>query len=39
MNTAEALVLEPSSYEVKITIEKLRTSKSPCTDKILAEMK
>jgi hypothetical protein len=38
MRTAELLVYEPSSLEVEITIEKLKSSKSPSTDKILAEM-
>jgi len=34
MHTAEPLVLEPSSFEVKIAIEKLKRYKSPSTDQI-----
>jgi hypothetical protein len=35
---AEPLVLEPSSSEVEIAIEKLKRYKSPGTDQILAEL-
>jgi hypothetical protein len=36
--TAELLVPDPSPLEVEITVAKLRSYKSPGTDKILAEL-
>jgi hypothetical protein len=38
MHTAEALVPEPSSFEVDIANKKLKRYKSSSTDKILAEL-
>jgi len=38
MDTAEPLLTEPSSFEVEIATEKLKTYKSPGTDQILAEL-
>jgi hypothetical protein len=38
MHTAEPLVPEPSSFEVEITIGKLKRHKSPGIDQILAEL-
>jgi hypothetical protein len=38
MHTAELLVPEPSSFEVKIAIEKLTRYKSPGIDQILAQL-
>jgi hypothetical protein len=38
MHTAEPLVSEPSSFEVEITIEKLKRYKLPSMGKILAEL-
>jgi hypothetical protein len=38
MHTAEPLVPEPSPFEVEIDIEKLKRSKSPGYDEILAEL-
>jgi len=38
INTAEPLVPEPSAFEVELAIEKLKSHKSPGTDKIPAEM-
>jgi hypothetical protein len=36
--TAEPLVRKPSSSEVEIAIEKLKSYKTPCIDQILAEL-
>jgi hypothetical protein len=38
MHTAGPLIPEPSSFEVEITIEKLKRYKSPGIDQILAEL-
>jgi hypothetical protein len=38
VHTAESLVPEPSSFEVKIATEKLKRHKSPSIDQIPAEM-
>jgi hypothetical protein len=38
MHTIEPIVPKPSSFRVKITVEKLKRYKSPGTDKILAEL-
>jgi len=38
IHTAEALMAEPSAFEVEMVIEKLKRHKSPGTDQILAEM-
>jgi len=38
MHTTEAVVPEPTCFEVKTTIEKLKKYKSPGTDQIPPEM-
>jgi hypothetical protein len=38
MGAAELLLPEPRSFEVEITIEKLKSYKSSCTCQILAEL-
>jgi hypothetical protein len=38
MHTAQPLVIEASSFEVEIAIEKLKQYKSPVIDQILAEV-
>ena len=38
IHTAEPLVPEPSTFEVELAIEKIKSQKSPCTDQILAEL-
>jgi hypothetical protein len=38
MHTDVAFVLEPSSFEVKIAVEKLKKYKSPAVHQMLAEM-
>jgi hypothetical protein len=38
IHTAELLVPETSAFEVEMTIEKLKSHKSPCTDQIPAEL-
>jgi hypothetical protein len=38
MHTAEPLVTEPSSFDVKIAIHKMKIYKSPGMDHILAEL-
>jgi hypothetical protein len=38
MHTSEPLVPEPSSFKVKVAIEKLKRFKSPGTDKLPAEL-
>jgi len=39
IHTAEPLVPEPSAFEVKLAIEKLKSHKSPGTDQIPAELR
>jgi len=38
IHTAEPLVPEPSTFEIKLAIEKLKRHKSPGIDKIPAEL-
>jgi len=38
IHAEEALVLEPSVFEVELAIENLKSHKSPGTDRIPAEM-
>ena len=38
IHTAEPLVSEPSAFEVEITVEKLKSHKSPGIDQIPAEL-
>ena len=38
IRTAEPLVTEPSTFEVELDIEKLKSHKSPGTDQIPAEL-
>jgi hypothetical protein len=38
IHTAEPTVPEPSAFEVELVIEKLKSHKSPGTDRILAEL-